>query len=54
MQTSERNSPGRDGDVDELKVLDVATRKAHRKRFYQAWVIILVSTGIGFPGGFPR
>lgn len=36
----------------ELKVLDGATRKERRKRFYQAWGIILVSTAIGFLGGF--
>lgn len=45
---------GEIGDVDdtELKVLDAATRAARRKRFYQAWAIILVSAGIGFLGGF--
>ncbi|MGB5079704.1 MAG: tripartite tricarboxylate transporter TctB family protein, partial [Burkholderiales bacterium] len=25
---------------------------ARRRRFYQAWAIILVATGIGFLGGF--
>lgn len=41
-------------DVDDtgLKVLDKETRKAKKKRFYQAWGIILVSTAIGFLGGF--
>ena len=45
---------GEIGDVDdtELRVLDAATRAARRKRFYQAWAIILVSAGIGFLGGF--
>lgn len=42
------------GGVDdtELQVLDAATRRARRRRFYQAWAIILVSTGVGFLGGF--
>ena len=42
------------GDVDdtELKVLDATTQKTKRKRFYKAWGIILVSTAIGFLGGF--
>jgi len=39
-------------DDGELKVLDEATVKERRKRFYQAWGIILVSTVIGFLGGF--
>ena len=45
---------GEIGDVDdtELKVLDATTRAARRKRFYQAWAIILVSAGIGVLGGF--
>lgn len=45
---------GEIGDVDdtELKVVDTATRTARRRRFYQAWAILLVSTGIGFLGGF--
>lgn len=45
---------GEIGDVDdtELRVLDTATRVVRRKRYYQAWVIILVSAGIGFLGGF--
>ena len=41
-----------DVDDTELKVLDDETKKARRKRFKQAWAIILVSTGIGFLGGF--
>jgi len=45
---------GEIGDVDdtELRVLDAATRAVRRKRYYQAWAIILVSAGIGFLGGF--
>jgi hypothetical protein len=39
------------GDT-ELKILDETTKKARRKRFYQAWGIILISTAIGFLGGF--
>lgn len=39
------------GDT-ELKFLDANTKKARRRRYYQAWAIILVSTGIGFLGGF--
>ncbi len=42
------------GGVDdtELMVLDAATRRARRKRFYQAWTILLASTAAGFLGGF--
>ncbi len=42
------------GDVDdtELKVLDAPIQKTKRKRFYKAWAIILISTAIGFLGGF--
>jgi len=42
------------GDVDdtELRALDATTQKTKRKRFYKAWAIILVSTAIGFLGGF--
>jgi len=36
----------------ELKVLDETTKKKRRKRFYQAWGIILISMAIGFLGGF--
>ena len=45
---------GEIGDVDdtELKVLDAPTKQARRKRFYQAWAILLVSTGVGILGGF--
>jgi len=45
---------GEIGDVDdtELKVVDAATRNARRGRYYLAWAILLVSTGIGFLGGF--
>ena len=41
-----------DVDDTELKVLDAPTQKTKRKRFYKAWGIILVSTAIGFFGGF--
>jgi hypothetical protein len=41
-----------DVDDTELKILDAATQKTRRKRFYEAWAIILVSTAIGFLGGF--
>jgi uncharacterized membrane protein HdeD (DUF308 family) len=41
-----------DVDDTELKVLDATTQKTRRKRFYKAWGIILVSTAIGFLGGF--
>jgi hypothetical protein len=39
------------GDT-ELKVIDKEAKKRMRKRFYQAWAIIIVSTAIGFLGGF--
>ncbi len=39
-------------DDTELKVLNTHTKKARRRRYYQAWAIIFVSTGIGFLGGF--
>jgi hypothetical protein len=41
-------------DVDdaELKVLDSPIQKTKRKRFYKAWAIILISTAMGFSGGF--
>ena len=39
-------------DDTELKVLDAKTKSARKKRLYQAWAIILVSTGVGFLGGF--
>jgi hypothetical protein len=41
-----------DVDDTELKVFDDPTKKIKRKRFYRAWGIILVSTAIGFLGGF--
>lgn len=41
-----------DVDDTELRVLDHTTQKTKRKRFYKAWGIILVSTAIGFLGGF--
>ena len=39
-------------DDTELKVMDAATRRARRRRFYQAWAILLVAAGAGFLGGF--
>ena len=39
-------------DDTELKVMDVATRRARRRRFYQAWAILLAAAGAGFLGGF--
>ncbi len=41
-----------DVDDTELKVFDAETKKARKRRFYQAWAIILVSTAIGLLGGF--
>ena len=41
-----------DVDDTELKVLDAPIQKAKRKRFYKAWAIILISTAMGFSGGF--
>ena len=45
---------GEIGGVDDtdLIVLDAATRLARRRRYYQAWAIILVATGAGYLGGF--
>ena len=45
---------GEISDVDdtELKVVDKTTRATRRRRYYLAWGILLVSTGIGFLGGF--
>ena len=39
------------GDTD-LKVVDEKRKKERRRRFYLAWAIILVSTGMGFLTGF--
>jgi hypothetical protein len=41
-------------DVDEAEyvVLDEATKRARRQRFYKAWGIIFVSSAVGFLGGF--
>ena len=41
-----------DVDNTQLEVLDAATKRARRKRYYKAWAIIIVSTGVGFLGGF--
>ncbi len=45
---------GEISDVDdtELKVVDEDSRRFRRKRYYQTWAIILVSTGVGFLIGF--
>lgn len=39
-------------DDTELKVMDAATRRARRRRFYQAWAILLAAAGAGYLGGF--
>jgi hypothetical protein len=39
-------------DDAELQVLDGSTRRAGRKRYYRAWAIVIVSTGVGILGGF--
>ena len=39
-------------DDTELTVLDESAKRERIKRFYKAWGIILVSTAIGFLGGF--
>jgi hypothetical protein len=41
-----------DVDNTELEVLDPATKRLRRKRYYRAWAIVIVSTGVGFLGGF--
>jgi hypothetical protein len=41
-----------DVDDTELKVFGDATKKIKKERFFRAWGIILVSTGMGFLGGF--
>ena len=45
---------GEIGGVDdtELMVLDPYARRVRRVRFYKAWAIILVATGVGMLGGF--
>ena len=45
---------GEIGAVDDTRliVLDAATRRARRRRYYQAWAILLVATAAGFLGGF--
>lgn len=45
---------GEIGGVDdtELKTMDVSTKRARHRRFYQAWAILLAATGAGFLGGF--
>ena len=39
-------------DNAELEVLDGATKRARRGRYYRAWAIVIVSTGVGILGGF--
>lgn len=41
-------------DVDdaEVKILDDETKRARKRRFYKAWGIIIVSSAVGFLGGF--
>ncbi len=39
-------------DDTELKVLGADEVRARRKRYYQAWAIILFSTIVGYLGGF--
>lgn len=41
-----------DIDDTEVKILDEATKRARKQRFYKAWGIILVSSAVGFLGGF--
>jgi hypothetical protein len=41
-----------DIDDTEVKILDEETKKARKQRFYKAWGIILVSSTVGFLGGF--
>ncbi len=52
--TSKEIVAGELTDVDEaeVKVLDEETKRARKRRFYKAWGIILVSTAVGFLGGF--
>ncbi|MCC6473453.1 MAG: tripartite tricarboxylate transporter TctB family protein [Burkholderiales bacterium] len=41
-----------DVDDTELKVQDAGRRRLRRKRYCQSWVIVLVSTGVGYLVGF--
>lgn len=41
-----------DVDEAEVKILDDKTKKERRQRFYKAWAIIIVSSSVGFLGGF--
>lgn len=52
--TGKETAIGEITDIDdtELKVLDEETKRARKQRFYKAWGIILVSSGVGFLGGF--
>ena len=41
-----------DAGETELKVPEEREKRSRRKRFYRAWGVILISTAIGFLGGF--
>jgi hypothetical protein len=41
-----------DVDEAEVKVLDEETKRLRKQRFYKAWGIIIVSSAVGFLGGF--
>lgn len=41
-----------DVDNTELTVLDGASKRERRARYYRAWAIVIVSTGVGILGGF--
>jgi hypothetical protein len=47
-------APTQIADVDspETQVLDGATQRAQRKRYYTAWAVVVVSVGAGILGGF--
>jgi hypothetical protein len=49
-----REIPGEiaEGNDSNLIILDASARKEQRKRFWQAWGIILASMAVGFLGGF--
>lgn len=52
--TKKKKTEGEMTGVDdtELTVLDESAKKERGKRFYNAWGIILISTAIGYLGGF--
>ncbi len=41
-----------DIDDTEVKVLSAEEKRARKQRFYKAWGIIIVSSAVGFAGGF--